>query len=77
MQFTQGAFAAGYLEGNHVPLFNPRIDQWSDHFEWHGPRLVGKTNVGKVTTDVLEINLSYRVTLRAALMEEGVYNTDS
>jgi hypothetical protein len=69
----KGPLAAGYLEGRHVPLFHPRKDRWSDHFEWHGPYLVGKTDVGKVTIDVLAINLPYRVTLRAALIEEGIF----
>jgi len=68
----KGPNIAGYLQGKHVPLFNPRTDRWSDHFEWNGPYLVGKTNVGKVTIDVLGINLPYRVALRAALIEEGI-----
>src|SRR5262249_48728917 len=65
----KGPLAAGYLEGRHVPLFNPRRDRWSAHFEWNGPYLVGKTDVGRVTIDVLAINPPYRVILRAALME--------
>jgi hypothetical protein len=68
----KGPLAAGYLGGIHIPLFNPRQDSWSEHFEWNGARLVGKTDVGKVTVDVLAINLSYRIALRAALMEEGL-----
>jgi 5-methylcytosine-specific restriction endonuclease McrA len=67
----KGPNIAGYLEGNHVPLFNPRKDRWEDHFAWNGPVLVGKTLIGKVTITVLAINLSYRVALRAALIEEG------
>lgn len=71
----KGPLAAGYLGGKHVPLFNPRQDRWSDHFEWNGATLVGKTDVGRVTVEVLAINLSYRVALRAALMDEGLYST--
>ena len=26
-----------------VPLFHPRRDSWSEHFEWSGPVLVGLT----------------------------------
>jgi HNH endonuclease len=29
----KGPLAACYLEGKHVPLFNPRMDQWHN---WHG-----------------------------------------
>jgi len=69
----KGPLGAGYLEGKHIPLFNPRADKWLDHFEWKGPYLVGKTDVGRVTIDVLAINLPYRAALRALLMDEGVY----
>src|SRR3990170_2463074 len=69
----KGPNIAGYLDGRHVPLFNPRQDQWVDHFEWEGPVLMGKTPVGKVTIEVLAINLPYRIALRTALIEEGIF----
>lgn len=69
----KGPNIAGYLEGQRVPLFNPRQDRWADHFEWNGAVLVGKTPVGTVTIDVLAINLPYRIALRAALIEEGIF----
>lgn len=37
------------------PLFNPRTDTWSRHFEWRGPILIGKTAKGRTTIDVLRI----------------------
>ena len=69
----KGPNIAGYLEGMHIPLFNPRKDHWTDHFVWDGPVLVGKTPIGKVTITVLAINLPYRVALRAALIEEEIF----
>ena len=69
----KGPNIAGYFEGHLVPLFNPRQNRWVDHFAWDGPVLVGKTPVGKVTIDVLAINLPYRIVLRAALIEEGIF----
>jgi hypothetical protein len=48
---------------------------WAEHFEWRGAKLVGRTPVGRVTVDVLEINLRHRVAHREALMDEGVYPT--
>jgi hypothetical protein len=68
----KGPNIAGYLDGRHVRLFNPRRDRWSDHFAWNGAYLVGKTEIGKVTIDVLAINLRYRVAIRTALIEEGI-----
>jgi hypothetical protein len=66
----KGPNIAGYLDGKHIPLFNPRLDLWSDHFEWNGAVLVGKTPVGQVTIEVLAINLPYRIALRTALIAE-------
>src|ERR1700722_11348675 len=37
-------------------LFHPRLDCWDDHFTWIGPELMGKTDVGRTTVDVLGIN---------------------
>jgi hypothetical protein len=72
----KGPLAAGYLQGKHVPLFHPRTDRWSDHFEWNGALLVGKTDIGNVTIDVLAINLPYLVAVRDALMQEGIFPPD-
>lgn len=69
----KGPNIAGYLDGRHVRLFNPRRDRWSDHFAWNGAYLVGRTAIGKVTIDVLAINLRYRVAIRTALIEEGIF----
>jgi len=54
-------------------LFNPRRHQWSRHFRWRGPQLIGKTAIGRVTTAVLEINAPERVLIRQTLIEEGVF----
>jgi 5-methylcytosine-specific restriction endonuclease McrA len=57
--------------GEMTRLFHPRHDTWEEHFDWQRGRLVGRTAIGRTTIDVLAINLSYRVELRLALMEEG------
>lgn len=54
-------------------LFHPRVDEWSVHFEWDGPRLVGKSPVGRTTIDVLNINDPQRVEHRGHLIEEQVF----
>jgi hypothetical protein len=59
--------------GNLTPLFNPRRHKWSRHFRWDGPFLRGRTPIGRVTVAVLHINDSFRVELRAGLMDEGVF----
>jgi hypothetical protein len=62
-----------FVTGDIVRLFNPRQDSWHEHFSWDGPELVGVTAVGRVTVDVLAINLWYRRVLRESLIVEGVF----
>ena len=55
-----------------VRLFDPRRDQWPQHFRWQGLRLVGVTAIGRATIRVLCINRSDALLVRAALSEEGI-----
>src|SRR5688500_12301123 len=55
-----------------VRLFNPRKHHWAYHFEWDGGVIVGRTPIGRVTVTVLALNLSGRVEMRAALIDEGL-----
>ena len=57
----------------HWRLFHPRVHKWSAHFRWDGPMLVGRTDIGRTTVEVLEINLPHRVAMREALIDEGVF----
>ena len=52
-----------------TPLFNPRVDSWSEHFEFEGAHIVGKTPVGRTTIYVLNMNSDYQLEFRAALLE--------
>jgi 5-methylcytosine-specific restriction endonuclease McrA len=54
-----------------VPLFHPRRDAWEEHFEFQGPRIVGKTPCGRATVAVLRINDERRVERRAELLALG------
>jgi hypothetical protein len=42
--------------GEIVHLFHPRRDKWSDHFEWNGAYLIGKTQIGRATIRVRAID---------------------
>jgi hypothetical protein len=48
-------------------LFHPRHDNWNNHFQWSGARLLGKSPQGRATIDVLRINLPERVAHRQLL----------
>jgi hypothetical protein len=44
--------------GEVVPLFNPRQEQWAEHFAWDATRLrvVGRTAMGRATVALLDLN---------------------
>ncbi|MEM7315981.1 MAG: HNH endonuclease, partial [Planctomycetota bacterium] len=52
-----------------IRLFHPRKDEWSTHFEWQGPLLIGRTPIGSVTIDVLRINHPDAMSVRQALSD--------
>jgi hypothetical protein len=56
-----------------VRLFNPRRQQWSRHFYFDGPRIVGRTQTGRATVEVLALNALDRVNLRAELAAAGIF----
>jgi hypothetical protein len=60
--------------GDLTPLFNPRLMRWDDHFAWDGPALLGRTTTGRVTIDVLRINLPERIEHRDLLLREGAFH---
>lgn len=52
--------------GEVVPLFNPRRDNWSEHFRVDDGYFIGLTPRGKVTIRLLQINSLARVDERRA-----------
>lgn len=71
--------AAGYDPETDelVPLFNPRLDIWEDHFFWDRALLIGKTPVGRATIDVLSINDPICVGQREYLIKAGLFPPSS
>ncbi len=53
--------------GVTVPLFHPRRNAWDDHFHFQGGRIFGRTTCGRATVQVLSMNATERVRLRAAV----------
>ncbi|MEQ9358017.1 HNH endonuclease [Coleofasciculus chthonoplastes] len=51
-----------------VPLFNPRQDNWSNHFIWSadGLFIIGLTPVGRTTVTALALNRERVINIRAA-----------
>jgi hypothetical protein len=60
------------VSGEIVRLFDPRRQNWADHFRWNGPLLAGLTPTGRATLVLLKMNAPERVALRQALLQEGI-----
>jgi hypothetical protein len=51
--------------GKIVELFNPRMQNWAEHFEVVGNRIFGSTPSGRATVRVLNFNSTGRLRVRA------------
>ncbi len=54
-------------------LFDPRTQDWADHFELRGALIVGRTSTGRATVAVLRMNEDRRVPLRAEILTLGEF----
>jgi hypothetical protein len=57
-------------------LFNPRSDRWSEHFRLDRYRIVGLTEVGRATAELLRFNQPDRLLERQVMAEVGRYPSD-
>jgi hypothetical protein len=67
----KGTNIAGFdpQTGSLTELFHPRNQLWSEHFEWNGILIVGKTAIGRTTIDILDLNSDDRLELRIVSLE--------
>lgn len=60
------------VTGDSVPLFHPRRDRWSQHFQWaENWKLVGLSAKGRATIRALKINRPEAVRIRRLLERLG------
>ncbi|MCY2962318.1 MAG: HNH endonuclease signature motif containing protein [Planctomycetota bacterium] len=59
--------------GACVPVFNPRENQWNDHFAWNGYWVEPESAIGAATIDWLELNQPRRLLIREAESHFGLY----
>jgi hypothetical protein len=59
--------------GQQVVLFNPRQQNWADHFSWSvdGTEIVGLTAYGRATIVALNLNNELAVTVRRNWIQAG------
>ncbi len=56
-----------------VPLFNPRLQVWEEHFALDHGEILPKSRVGEATIKTLHLNDPERLIHRRLLMEDGLY----
>jgi len=71
--FHKGPNIAGLdpENGQLVPLFHPRRDNWAEHFVWKGTMVVGRAAVSRATAQLLATNDWQRVEVRDNLQSLG------
>ena len=57
--------------GKLVPLFNPRMDRWLEHFRVEGARIIPLSAAGRATAALLRLNDAERLRLRESLRLAG------
>jgi hypothetical protein len=57
--------------GKEIALYNPRIDNWHEHFKWDGIYLIGLTATGRATIDALDMNRPLKLAIRQAQAKLG------
>jgi hypothetical protein len=64
--------------GMEVALFNPRRDDWNEHFIWSADRLriVGLSAIGRVTVMALDLNRERVIAIRQADLVIGRHPPD-
>ena len=61
------------VEGVLVPLFNPRVQRWSEHFILVNASVVGTTPIGRATVMLLRMNEPARLLERQRLITASLY----
>lgn len=57
--------------GEEVPLFNPRSQNWAEHFRWDEEKIVPLTPVGRATVFALALNRPLILPIRQEEMFRG------
>jgi 5-methylcytosine-specific restriction endonuclease McrA len=61
--------------GSIVPLYNPRLDIWAEHFEWfeNFTEIIGISPTGRATVSRLQLNREDLLNLRRVLVDAGFH----
>jgi HNH endonuclease len=75
-RYTSGLDA---ITGEIVALFDPRQNDWKEHFRWEDnySTIIGQTETGRATVDLLQLNREGLINIRKALSAFGVKMLES
>jgi hypothetical protein len=59
--------------GKLTPFFNPRTQNWQEHFQLEGSEIIPRTSQGRVTVAILKFNRSDHVAERERLIKAGKF----
>jgi len=61
--------------GEVVSIFNPCLQEWNKHFAWSdsGLQIMGKTAIGRATTEALRLNNEWLVSARRIWIRAGLH----
>ncbi len=57
--------------GEFVRFYNPRIDDWNDHFRFVNFRILALTPIGETTSNILKFNDPDRILERESIGDPG------
>lgn len=71
-------YALDPVSGLEVSLFNPRLDSWTEHFEWaqSGTMIAGVSDRGRATVEALNMNEPLIVAARSLWVQWEVHPPD-
>jgi HNH endonuclease len=61
------------VTGQIAPLFNPRLNHWTEHFQIENSYILGRTPSGRTTVFLLKLNEPIRLQIRQALIAQALY----
>lgn len=61
------------MTGQVCQLYNPRIQNWNEHFEIEDYTILGRTPLGRATVEFLKFNTTRRLQARMAEEKFGLF----
>ncbi len=71
--YSKGTDVGTYIANNLTRFFNPRLDNWEEHFELKKGEIIAKTDIGAATVIIFKFNQIDRLIFRNQLISMDLY----